>query len=246
MENVTFRTAMRGFAKEDVMSYIEKMDRELTDVRAKLEKTSAEKTQLQQGASSGEDERVSGLEARVKELEEALQQLHEEYVKKEQEAAGLQTQLDEEKKQSQAYKSATEQLSQSLEQERKNAEDSTLTLQYQEKQISALQAKNQELLDQSSRSEDTSKQVGDVIIEAHRIANDIVKNAEERARTITVNAQLAVAKIASDISSFHTELDALSDALRTNTKAMQERLDAMTGAVETTQKTFVDRFSDNA
>lgn len=241
MENVTFRTAVRGFAKDDVMNYIEKLDQELTAVRSKLEQATAG-----QESSAGSDGRTQELESRVHELEETLAQAQKDLSGKEEELTALRAQLEEEKKQSLSYKSSAGQLSEELEVCRKNAEDTALTLQYQEKQISALQAKNQELLDQSSRSEDTSKQVGDVIIEAHRIANDIVKNAEERARTITVNAQLAVAKIASDISSFHTELDTLSEALKTNTKTMQERLDAMTGAVETTQKNFVDRFSDNA
>lgn len=244
MENVTFRTAVRGFAKDDVMNYIEKMDRELTDVRTKLDKASADQKKTQNAAKAETDSRVETLETKIRELEEALAQAQSELNEKKEQLAAVQTQLDEEKKLSQSSKNTAEQLANTLEQERKNAEDATLALQYQEKQISVLQAKNQELMDQSSRSEDTSKQVGDVIIEAHRIANDIVKNAEERARTITVNAQLAVAKVASDISSFHTELDALSESLQTNTRAMQERLDNMISAFEITQKNFVERFSD--
>ncbi len=218
MQNIVFKTQPRGFAKEEVVAYIQSLDKEMEQLR---EQTRSDLMSAEQKLMAAWED-VSARDARIAELEK---------------------QLEEEKAQTDFLTDSINKLGEQIEQQKKQTEESTLTADYQERELVKLQARNDELCEKLNKVEDASKQIGDTIIDAHRIAAEIVENANDRARTITVNAQMAVAKIAEEISRFHIELDALRESISTNTESMNTRLAAMTGAVEDTQRSFLGRFS---
>lgn len=238
MDSVVFRTVARGFAKDEVIGYIDNLDRQLTSLRQEL-------------AEKDVSDKLRETKAQLANANDQTEMLAQAVIERDKQIAQLEAQLSDLQEQSQFLTDTVNQLTEELAAEKDAADENGLTLQYQEQQLDALTAKNRELLDalnakeqEQQAKDDPAQQVGEVIVEAHRIAAEIVKNAEDRARSISISTQLAVAKIASDISSFHTDLDSLSEALTTNTATMRERLDNMITAVEDTQKVFVDRFSE--
>lgn len=219
MQNIVFKTQPRGFAKEEVVAYIQSLDKEMEQLR---EQTRSDLMSAEQKLMAAWED-VSARDARIAELEK---------------------QLEEEKAQTDFLSDSINKLGEQIELQKKQAEETSLTADYQERELAKLQAHNDELCDKLDKLEDASRQIGDTIIDAHRIAAEIVENANDRARTITVNAQMAVAKIAEEISRFHIELDALRESISTNTESMNTRLAAMTGAVEDTQRSFLGRFGE--
>lgn len=219
MENVVFKTVTRGFAKDEVMAYIAKLD-------AELERTRAAAQTAENGARQSADAMRGELSAR------------------DNNAATLAAQLSEEHEQNTFLTESVNKLGGEIAELKKQVEEAALAAEYQEREIADLQRKNNELTDELTKNDDASKQIGDAIIEAHQIAKEIVTKAEERAKQITGNAQLVVARIAEDIGGFRSELETLRETIATNTGAMQNRLTAMCGAIDDTQRLFVERFSD--
>lgn len=215
MQNIVFKTQPRGFAEGRGRRIHTVAGQEMEQLR---EQTRSDLMSAEQKLMAAWED-VSARDARIAELEK---------------------QLEEEKAQTDFLTDSINKLGEQIEQQKKQTEESTLTADYQERELVKLQARNDELCEKLNKVEDASKQIGDTIIDAHRIAAEIVENANDRARTITVNAQMAVAKIAEEISRFHIELDALRESISTNTESMNTRLAAMTGAVEDTQRSFLD------
>lgn len=225
MEHIVFKTQLHGFAKKEVMDYIEKLDAQLAQQQKVQEEMEALSTQ-----NVGLNIQIEEQDARIAELEEQLAQKDQKLQEAQEQTFHLSntiTQLGNEKLELQNQISSLEE-----------------AVQFHQGQNRQLLQKNQTLGEKLQSQQNASQEIGDAILEARIIAKQMVDNAEARARSITHNAKLAVKKMAEEISDFQEDLDALKKNIQDNTRSMEVRLASISEAVKETQTSFLSRFQE--
>ena len=248
MENKAFfRTSFRGFKKEDVIAYIDKMSKDAA--RASAEKNDEMKT-LADGLSAAES-RICALESKIENAEKELTAKVGELSEKDLKIKDLEEKLTE------ALSCACEESSEKtveleIKCEALEAENSG----YKEK-CNALESENAELekkIAEYKELDSVHHELGTIIMRAEKSASDIVSRAQQESEQTVAHALKqseeaiqrrveACARIAQSFETGRENIDESCQIMLENLDAAKRAVDMFYASLEASSKVFKDSMS---
>lgn len=211
-KQVIFKKAtVGGFDKKEVLSYIDELDQKFNESKQQLEE--------QLAVLKKENNRLTEEVNRAKQKEE--------------ESAAK---LEEQQNKNKELSSLTDALNFEIRKQKYAMEEKDREIQIQTERGNQLQQKVDELQQKNQKYDDASMQIGTLLLDADKMAKDIVGKAEDKAREMDADMARKSADVQEKFSAFKNELASLKMCLNDSVQAFQSELDELEGLAAQTEK----------
>ncbi len=205
-QEIAFETsAFGGFNKKSVLKYIDELGEQNRSVVEGLERQLAEAQAKNQELAGA----VEALNAKVKQVEQESAQ----------KAEGLEQTVAE--------------LREDLAQQRNTLREreAELAREHEEHRQLAMRAEN---LERKGRKYDEAMlQIGSALMEARESADDIIKEAQQKAGQISADTVESIRQLGSEVSTFKSDVATLRVTLQFSMSELERRLDAIDSSIDT-------------